>query len=122
MEQQGQPGKLRSFEAPVAAEPARELTPDELYALDVSRRAQPKQRDPNRLWNAVKEDPLIPIGMATTVAVLVGGLTAFKQGNKVLSQKFMRARVVAQGATALIVAYSLYQRAGQPAKASQAEA
>ena len=42
-------------------------------------------------------------GALTTAAVLMGGLVAFKKGNKALSQTMMRARIVAQGATVAIM-------------------
>lgn len=39
----------------------------------------------------------------TTAAVLMGGLVAFKKGNKALSQTMMRARIIAQGGTVAIM-------------------
>jgi hypothetical protein len=50
-----------------------------------------------------KKDPLIPLGLGTTVAILFGGLIAMAQGNSSLSQRFMRARVLAQGATVAVI-------------------
>jgi len=42
-------------------------------------------------------------GALITAGVLVGGLVAFKQGKKNLSQQMMRARIVAQGATVALM-------------------
>ncbi len=39
----------------------------------------------------------------TTAAVLMGGLVAFKKGNKAMSQTMMRARIIAQGGTVAIM-------------------
>lgn len=44
-------------------------------------------------------DPLVPIGCLLTGGVLGGGLYTLYTGQAGLSQKFMRARIVAQGAT-----------------------
>ena len=49
-------------------------------------------------------DPLVPIGCTATVACLVAGLYTFHTGQARLSQKMMRARVVAQGATIVVLA------------------
>eukprot|EP00871_Galdieria_phlegrea_P000285 jgi/Galph1/1257/GphlegSOOS_G6035.1 len=43
-------------------------------------------------------------GCFATAAVLVGGLLNFRRGNSKNSQMFMRARVLTQGATLLVVA------------------
>ena len=54
-----------------------------------------------------KRSPLVLVGAATTAAVLFGGLVSFRSGNFNLSQKMMRYRVLAQGATVgLMVATS----------------
>ena len=52
------------------------------------------------------KEPWVPIGAGTTCLVLSVGLGAFVQGNKVLAQQMMRARVLAQFATvaAMVVA------------------
>ncbi|CAM9185925.1 unnamed protein product [Hapterophycus canaliculatus] len=60
-----------------------------------------------------KKEPLVPIGAIATVGFLVSGIYSFKQGNKVLSQKLMRGRVVAQGFTILVMTAGLYM-AGPP--------
>ncbi|GAB5030111.1 hig1 domain family member 2a-like [Nannochloropsis oceanica] len=63
----------------------------------------------SRLWDKTKKDPLIPIGCTATLGCLSAGLYAFKSGEKHLSQKMMRARVVAQGFTvAVLMAGAFY--------------
>ncbi|KAL1530308.1 hypothetical protein AB1Y20_001218 [Prymnesium parvum] len=49
------------------------------------------------------KEPWVPIGCITTVSVLCVGFGAFINGNKVLAQHMMRARVAAQGATVVIM-------------------
>ncbi|KAK4536382.1 hypothetical protein CDCA_CDCA08G2407 [Cyanidium caldarium] len=46
-----------------------------------------------------KKNPLVPVGALLTAAVLAGGLVAFHRGNRVWSQRMMRARIVAQAGT-----------------------
>ena len=52
------------------------------------------------------KEPWVPVGCGATVLVLSVGLGAFVNGNKVLAQHMMRARVAAQFATvaAMVVA------------------
>mmetsp|Transcript_46665 Transcript_46665/g.77191 ORF Transcript_46665/g.77191 Transcript_46665/m.77191 type:complete len:86 (-) Transcript_46665:592-849(-) len=45
------------------------------------------------------KEPWIPIGCITTVSVLSVGLSGFLNGDKVLMQRMMRFRVLAQGLT-----------------------
>jgi hypothetical protein len=54
------------------------------------------------------KNPLVPISAAATAAILAGGLFQFKRGNSLWSQRLMRARVVAQGATLALLAGSVY--------------
>ena len=62
---------------------------------------------PTRTLLGNKRSPLVLVGAATTAAVLFGGLVSFRSGNFNLSQKMMRYRVLAQGATVgLMVATS----------------
>lgn len=57
-----------------------------------------------RMW---KEQPLVPIGVMTTIGFLLAGLRSMRAGNKAQSQLMMRGRVFAQGFTliAMLVAY-----------------
>jgi heme A synthase len=47
-------------------------------------------------WDFMKEQPLVPIGMVTTTAVLVVGFYSMYLRDPKLSQRMMRARVAAQ--------------------------
>ena len=49
------------------------------------------------------DDPLVPVGCVLTGGVLIGGLWTLKTGQANLSQRFMRARIVAQGATVVVL-------------------
>mmetsp|Transcript_12392 Transcript_12392/g.25192 ORF Transcript_12392/g.25192 Transcript_12392/m.25192 type:complete len:106 (+) Transcript_12392:79-396(+) len=49
------------------------------------------------------KEPWVPIGCLTTAGVLCVGLGAFVNGNKVLAQNMMRARVAAQFATIVVM-------------------
>ena len=49
-----------------------------------------------------ERDPLVPVGCGATLACLLAGLYTFHTGQAALSQKMMRARVVAQGATIVV--------------------
>jgi hypothetical protein len=48
-------------------------------------------------------NPLVPLGALLTAGVLVRGVTAMYQGDKVMSQKMMRARIGMQGLTVVTV-------------------
>ncbi|CAM9703035.1 unnamed protein product [Phaeothamnion confervicola] len=50
-----------------------------------------------------KDDPFVPIGAFATIAFLGSGLYAFQKGHQRLSQKLMRGRVLAQGATVAVL-------------------
>lgn len=49
-------------------------------------------------------NPLVPLGCLATAAVLCRGVLAMYQGDKILSQKMMRGRIVAQGMTVVTIA------------------
>lgn len=60
-------------------------------------------------WDKMKrrcrEEPLVPIGCLATAGVLVGGLASFRRAaDAATQQKFMRMRVIAQGATVVAMA------------------
>jgi len=46
-----------------------------------------------------KQDPFVPMGALLTCGILAGGLYQFNKGNKENSQRMMRFRILAQGAT-----------------------
>jgi len=61
-----------------------------------------------KLKKKCMREPLVPIGVLATTAILVMGLRAFKKGDRERSQAMMRYRVFAQGATILAVAAGLF--------------
>lgn len=66
-----------------------------------------------RLIRKMKAEPLVPIGTVATAAVLLGGILSFKRGaNPKVQQRFMRARVFAQGATLGVIGYGAYIATG----------
>ena len=62
-----------------------------------------------------RRNPLVLVGAAATATVLGLGLISFYQGNKSLAQTMMRYRVIAQGATVLIMTISSTQLIPMPA-------
>ena len=62
---------------------------------------EPKKR--LTLLQRCYKEPWVPVGCGTTVLVLSIGLGAFVNGNKVLAQHMMRARVAAQFATIAVM-------------------
>mmetsp|Transcript_18157 Transcript_18157/g.35667 ORF Transcript_18157/g.35667 Transcript_18157/m.35667 type:complete len:96 (+) Transcript_18157:136-423(+) len=62
----------------------------------------------DKIVSKLYAEPLVPLGCLVTAGVLIGGVVSFKNGNKVLSQRMMRARVLAQGATLGALAYGAY--------------
>jgi hypothetical protein len=66
---------------------------------------QPMETSMEKLKRKFKEEPFVPVGCLVTAGVLGGGLRSFaKAADSRTQQKFMRARVFAQGATVLAVA------------------
>merc|ERR1712232_1069162 len=59
-----------------------------------------------KLARKSKEEPLVPLGCGLTTYFLLSGFKSFRAGDAVRSQKMMRGRVIAQGAT--VVALSVY--------------
>mmetsp|Transcript_16035 Transcript_16035/g.34703 ORF Transcript_16035/g.34703 Transcript_16035/m.34703 type:complete len:124 (+) Transcript_16035:18-389(+) len=56
-----------------------------------------------------KKNPFVFLGALSTVGILAVGLYAMKTGNARLSQRMMRARLLAQGGTVgLLIASTLY--------------
>ena len=49
-------------------------------------------------------NPLVPIGCFATAVVLCRGVLTMYQGDKILSQKMMRGRILAQGVTIVTIA------------------
>ncbi|KAF4315743.1 hypothetical protein BBO99_00009125 [Phytophthora kernoviae] len=75
-------------------------------ALLTTMSAFPMETGWQKMKRRVREEPLVPLGCLATAAVLVGGLASFRRAaDPAVQQKFMRLRVMAQGAT--VVAMSL---------------
>jgi hypothetical protein len=60
---------------------------------------QNKGHTTEKLKRAMKSNPFVPLGCLVTIGVLVNGLIALKNKDKVKSQRMMRYRVAAQGTT-----------------------
>ncbi|ETV99540.1 hypothetical protein H310_08203 [Aphanomyces invadans] len=59
----------------------------------------------DKLKRKFMENPFVPVGALLTTVVLVGGMRTFMVGgDSRTQQRYMRARVVAQGATVVAVA------------------
>ena len=89
------------YRRPLAFATMPEGEPPPLYKPEL---IEPKKR--LTLLQRCYKEPWVPVGCGTTVVVLSIGLGAFVNGNKVLAQHMMRARVAAQFATiaAMVVA------------------
>ena len=62
----------------------------------------------SKFMRKAERDPLVPVGCGATLACLLAGLYTFHTGQAALSQKMMRARVVAQGATIVVLAVGTF--------------
>jgi len=79
-------------------------------ALPVHPRIEPEPiRRPRPLWQKMKDDPWVTLGMAATAGVLATGIYSLKIGDPKLSQRMMRARVALQGTTLLLITVALFQ-------------
>lgn len=58
-------------------------------------------------WEKARREPWVPAGVALTTGILIAGIYTLRTGNKHLSQKLMRARLIAQGATVVMIMASL---------------
>ncbi|OIW28174.1 hypothetical protein CONLIGDRAFT_655753 [Coniochaeta ligniaria NRRL 30616] len=61
-----------------------------------------------KFMRKMKKEPLIPIGMALTVAALYNATRSVRRGDHAGAQKFFRARVAAQGFTVLAMVFGGY--------------
>lgn len=63
----------------------------------------------SKLGRRLKEEPLVPVGLALTCYALYGATKSIRRGDKYQTNRFFRARVYAQGFTLLcIVVGSIY--------------
>lgn len=81
------------------------------------RRAELIEMSRQTFLERLREEPWVAVGCVGTVAVLIGGLKSFNDGNSKRGQNFMRARVFAQATTVFMLAaggaYSNYFRKEQ---------
>jgi len=66
-----------------------------------------------RGWTKCKQQPFVPIGAVVTVWALLGAVREFKRGNSQNVNRYLRFRVVAQGATvaAMLIGSFVYEKA-----------
>ncbi|GAA5868908.1 hypothetical protein JCM5296_003457 [Sporobolomyces johnsonii] len=85
----------------------------------------PPQTTWERFIHKFKEEPLVPIGCAATVAALLAASSALQKGNRTQFNKFLRYRVAAQGLTVVAaLGGSIYyqgQRRAERAATEQAK-
>ncbi|KAG8989731.1 Respiratory supercomplex factor 1, mitochondrial [Tulasnella sp. 427] len=65
-----------------------------------------------RGWDKCKQQPLVPLGAVVTVWALLGAVREFKRGNSQNVNRYLRFRVVAQGATvaAMLIGSVIYEK------------
>jgi Hypoxia induced protein conserved region len=83
-----------------------------IEALNEMQRHQQPSRASQSFLGKLKSEPLVTAGCLGTACMLAGGLYAFKAGRSGTSQRWMRARVIAQGATLVLITGALVSRAG----------
>ena len=62
---------------------------------------------PKSFWKKLLKQPLVPAGCLGTAGILIYGIYNFQIGNKEMSQKMMRWRVMSQFATLTVIGVSL---------------
>ena len=68
---------------------------------------EPVTRKPRGFWKKLMSQPLIPMGCLGTAGVLIYGIYNFQIGNKEMSQKMMRWRVLSQFATLSVIGVTM---------------
>jgi len=63
----------------------------------------PPETTGQKIKRKIRENPFVPLGMLATVGALSYGIYGFQKGNQRIQQTMMRARVLAQGATVLVL-------------------
>ncbi|KAG8965319.1 Respiratory supercomplex factor 1, mitochondrial [Tulasnella sp. 419] len=74
-----------------------------------------------RGWSKCKQQPLVPIGVIATCAALGAAFRELKRGNSTRLNKFLRLRVVAQGATIAACVVGSFIYSGPIKEAKEAE-
>lgn len=87
--------------AQASSGPGRYVHSDGTTQVDFFSQVEAKSGASSKFKEAVKSNPLVPIGCLVTIAILGRGIFAMKNKDKSQSQKMMRWRVGAQGATLL---------------------
>ena len=81
------------------------------FSTDTSEHRVPWCLSVTHLWHAqVAASLQVWAGCVITAGILLSGFRQFQKGNKMASQVFMRARVVAQGVTLGLMMTSIYIR------------
>lgn len=82
---------------------------ESLSYVDVPQPAQkPLETFGDKFFRKTTENPLVPIGVAATIAVLVSGVWQMNKGNQAKSQRMMRLRVLFQGLTVFALIGGVY--------------
>jgi hypothetical protein len=68
---------------------------------------EPVSRKPRGFWKKLMTQPLIPLGCLGTAGVLIYGIYNFQIGNKEMSQKMMRWRVMSQFGTLTVIGVTM---------------
>ncbi|BGP47857.1 hypothetical protein JCM10450v2_003722 [Rhodotorula kratochvilovae] len=83
----------------------------------------PERTKWDKFIHKFKEEPLVPLGCAATVAALLGASSALQKGNRNQFNKFLRLRVAAQGVTIIAaLGGSLYYQSERRAERQRVEA
>ncbi|KAG9003598.1 Respiratory supercomplex factor 1, mitochondrial [Tulasnella sp. JGI-2019a] len=75
-------------------------------------------------WNKCKQQPFVPAGILLTTFALLGAVREFKRGNSQNMNRFLRGRVLAQGATvaAMLIGSYFYETSNQEKKEQEQKA
>ncbi|KAK6178017.1 hypothetical protein SNE40_012861 [Patella caerulea] len=76
----------------------------------------PIETNYDRFIRKSKENPFVPMGMGVTTLALSYGLYQMKTGDRQMSQRMMRVRIVAQGATVVALMVGVLMGVGKPSK------
>ncbi|KAG8869961.1 Respiratory supercomplex factor 1, mitochondrial [Tulasnella sp. 332] len=69
-------------------------------------------------WNKCKQQPFVPAGVLLTTFALIGAVREFKRGNSHNMNRYLRGRVLAQGATvaAMLIGSYFYETSNKETK------
>ncbi|XP_077294971.1 HIG1 domain family member 1A, mitochondrial [Arctopsyche grandis] len=86
---------------------------EELEWVTIKSQLEAAHQNESLLMRRFKENPFVPIGCIFTACVLTYGIYSFSKGRSKMSQKMMRLRIVAQGATLVALVGGVMMGAGQ---------